>query len=184
MSKPAKVKIVIYGLERRHPGLTLHLGGSYTEAASVCLDRHHISPVTMSVSCDTKQSDRVVDFEKPDSRVLKSWNNDIDTTEFGAYGMALATVEAEEKLVAVSRAHTQTGTDWYVAPKGKQLEDLEDCFRLEISGVDAGTKSDIETRLRRKIEQAQRGKSNLPAIASVVGFKEQTILIKKIGVKK
>jgi hypothetical protein len=138
----------------------------------------------MKVSCETKQSDRVVDFKKPDPRTLKSWNNDIDATESGAYGMALATVEAEEKLVAVSRAQTQTGADWYVAPKGKQLEDLEDCFRLEVSGVDAGTQSDIETRLRRKVEQTQRGKSNLPAIASVVGFKGRTILVKKVGVKK
>jgi hypothetical protein len=69
-------------------------------------------------------------------------------------------------------------------PKGKQCEDLENCFRLEVSGTDAGTKSDIEVRLREKMEQTQRGKSNLPAIASIVGFKEQTVLIKRVGAKK
>jgi hypothetical protein len=184
MRKSAKEKIVIYGLDRRHPGLTPNVGGSFTEAASVCLNRHHDSPVTINVTCDARQSDRIVDFKKPDIKTLRSWNNDIDTTESGACGVAIAAVEAEERLVAVSRAETQTGADWYVAPKGVVLEDLEDCFRLEISGLDAGTKSDISTRLQQKIKQTQRGNSNLPAIASVVGFKEQTVLIKKVGVKK
>ena len=184
MARSTKLKIVIYGLARRHPGLTVHVAGSFTEAASVCLSRHHDSPVTMNIACDTKQVDRSIDFQMPDSRALKSWNNDIDATEAGAYGVAIATVEVEEKLVAVSRAETLTGADWYIAPRGKQLEDLEDCFRLEVSGLDTGTKSDIETRLRQKIDQTQRGKSNLPAIASVVGFKERTVLIKKVGAKK
>lgn len=184
MAKMAKAKIVIYGLDRRHPGLTLHLGGSYTEAASVCLNRHHVSPVKMSVTCGVKQTGRTIDFGKPESRTLKAWNNDTDATEAGAYGVALAAVEVEEELVAIGRAETQTGADWYVAPRGAQPEDLESCYRLEVSGVDTGSKSDIEARLRKKIEQTRRGKSNLPAIASVVGFKEQMVLINKVEAKK
>jgi len=184
MAKMAKPKIVIYGLDRRHPGLTVHVGGSYTEAASVCLDRHHASPVRIEVTCGTKQTGRTIDFAKPEARTLKAWNNDIDTTEAGAYGVAIAAVEAEEELVAIGRAETQTGADWYVAPRGEQHEDLESCFRLEVSGLDAGSKSDIEARLRQKIEQTHRGKSNLPAIASVVGFKERLVLINKVEAKK
>lgn len=184
MAKMAKTKIVIYGLDRRHPGLTVHVGGSYTEAASVCLGRHHASPVAVSVTCGTRQTGRTIDFAKPEPRTLKAWNNDTDTTEAGAYGVALAAVEAEEELVAVSRAETLTGADWYVAPRGEQPEDLETCFRLEVSGLDAGSKSDIEARLRKKIEQTHRGKSNLPAIASVIGFKERLVLINKVEAKK
>ena len=184
MATKKNPKIVIYGLARRHPGLTVHVGGSFSEAASVCLSRHHASPVLMEVFCDAKQVNRIIDFQTPDSRTLKSWNNHTDTTEAGAYGVAIATVEAEENLVAISRAETLTGADWYIAPCGKQLDDLEECFRLEVSGLDTGTKSDIETRLRQKVEQTQRGRSNLPAIASVVGFRELTVLIKKVRAKK
>jgi hypothetical protein len=99
----------------------------------------------------------------------------------GAYGVSLAAVEAEEFLVAVRRAETLTGADWYVAPIGTPCDDLEACFRLEVSGTDSGSLSTVETRLSQKIRQTQAGKSNLPAIASVVGFKQCVVAIQKVG---
>ena len=127
---------------------------------------------------------RSVEFQKPDLRILNAWANEIDTTESGAYGVCLAAVEAEENLVAVKRAETLTGADYYVAPAGKLAEDLEDCFRLEVSGIDKGNQSAIQTRLKQKVEQTKRGASNLPAIASVVGFKEKCIAIEKMSNNK
>ena len=90
-------------------------------------------------------------------------------------------MEVEEQLVAVKRAETLTGADWYVAPIGTTPDDLENCFRLEVSGVDAGSRAAIAARLQQKVEQTRRGASNLPAIASVVGFKEKSIAIQKVS---
>ena len=75
------------------------------------------------------------------------------------------------------RAETGTGADYYVAPPGKGLEDLEDCFRLEVSGTDAEDRSTLERRLRDKVRQALDGMSSLPAVAGVVGFPSLQILI-------
>jgi hypothetical protein len=72
---------------------------------------------------------------------------------------------------------------WYVALIGTKPEDLEHCFRLEVSGLDAGNRTAVETRLRQKVDQTKRGASNLPAIASVVGFKEKVIAIQKVSSK-
>jgi hypothetical protein len=113
--------------------------------------------------------------------MLNAWANDIDTTESGAYGVCLAAVEVEERLVAVRRAETLTGADWYVAPIGTQTDDLEGCFRLEVSGVDSGGRAVVDARLRQKVEQTRRGASNRPAIASVVGFKERAVAIQIVG---
>lgn len=113
--------------------------------------------------------------------MLNAWANNIDTTESGAYGVCLAAVEVEEQLVAVRRAETLTGADWYVAPIGTESDDLESCFRLEVSGLDAGGRAEVAARLRQKVEQTRRGASNLPAIASVVGFKEKSVAIQKVG---
>lgn len=171
-------------LHERHIGLTASLGGTFTEAAYVCLNRHHVSPVEMAVSCSNGSSMRQVEFKKPDARTLNAWANDIDTTEFGAYGICLAAVEAEEGLVAVRRAETLTGADWYVAPIGTDPEDLENCFRLEVSGTDAGGRSIVDARLKQKVDQTRRGASNLPAIASVVGFRVLEIAIQKVSDSK
>lgn len=184
MIPPTKPKLRLEALHERHPGLTASLGGTFLEAASVCLNRHHGSPVDMRVVCNGGTSTQSVVFPKPDGRVLNAWANDIDTTESGAYGVSLAAVEVEENLVAVRRAETLTGADWYVAPIGTEPVDLENCFRLEVSGIDAGGQSLVDARLRQKIEQTRRGASNLPAIASVVGFKEKAIAIQRVSDEK
>lgn len=184
MNTSDKPKLRLEALHERHTGLTASLGGTFFEAASVCLSRHHDSPVDMKVVCNGDVSTQSVEFQKPDGRTLNAWANDIDTTESGAYGVSLAAVEIEEKLVAVRRAETLTGADWYVAPIGTEPGDLENCFRLEVSGVDIGGQSVVDARLRQKIEQTRRGVSNLPAIASVVGFKERAIAIQRVSDEK
>jgi hypothetical protein len=59
------------------------------------------------------------------------------------------------------------------------VEDLESCYRLEISGVDNGDELSIRQRLNQKIRQALDGKSDLPAIATVVGFRIKLVVIKR-----
>jgi len=122
-----------------------------------------------------------VEFNSPDVRTRNAWANEIDTTENGAYGLSLAAIEAEENMVAVRRAETLTGADWYVAPIGAPIEDLEGCFRLEVSGVGTGGSSALAARLRQKVDQTRRGNSNLPAFAAVVGFREKSIAIQRVS---
>jgi hypothetical protein len=93
--------------------------------------------------------------------------------------VALAAVEVAERMFAISRAETHTGADYYIAPVGSSVDDLESSFRLEISGVDRGDTSIVRRRLRAKLKQAKVGNSNLPALAAVVGFRELLILIEK-----
>lgn len=174
-------KLQLESLHERHTGLTPALSGTFLEAASVCLNRHHESPVEVEIARNGGTSTCSVEFPKPAIRVLNAWANDIDTTEYGAYCVCLAAVEIEEQLVAVKRAERLTGADYYVAPIGTEPDDLERCFRLEVSGVDTGGRSAVETRLRQKVDQTRRGASNLPAIASVVGFKEKAIAIQKVS---
>lgn len=168
-------------LNERHPGLTQALGESYAEAAAVCWSRHHQPPVTVSLNHNDKSESRIVNFVVPDARTHNAHANEIDATEAGAYGVSLAAVEDVAGLVAVRRAETLTGADWYVAPKGAEFEDLETCIRLEVSGVSAGQSGEIKRRLREKVAQAARGNSNLPAIAAVVGFKALEVAISPLG---
>lgn len=165
-------------LHERHSGLTPALGETFSEAAYVCLDRHHSSPTDFEISSDQTATTYQVEFAKPAPLVLGAYANEIDTTETGAYGMCLAALEVREQMVAIRRAEKLTGADWYVAPIGSDAGDLENCFRLEVSGLDAGNRSAIETRLLQKINQTKRGASNLPAIAAVVGFKERVLTIR------
>ena len=173
-TKPA---LPIHDMEQRHVGLTKPIADSYAEAAGVCLDRHHQSPTDFNLHRSGSNTATVVQWPRPDARTRDAWANVIDTTEAGAYACALAAVELADGLVAVRRAETLTGADYYVAPPGNSPDDLEECLRLEVSGVDRGPERAIEQRLGAKLAQAAAGNSNLPALASVVGFKARLIML-------
>ena len=90
-----------------------------------------------------------------DQQVKKAHANEIDTTEAGAYASVLAAVELVKGMVAVYRAETKTGADYYISPSGQLPQDLESCIRLEISGVDRGSNSTITSRLKAKLKQTE-----------------------------
>lgn len=181
MAENSQSTLRLDSLHERHVGLTQALGNAFCEAASVCLDKHHVSPVNFEILCDSKETMHAVTFDRPTAVVLGAYANEIDTTEWGAYGMCLAALEARERLVAIRRAEKLSGADWYVAPIGSDTSDMEACFRLEVSGLDAGSRSAIERRLLEKVAQTKRGASNLPAVAAVVGFKERLLSIRKVS---
>ena len=177
MQKP---KLPIHDMSTRHSGLTEAVAESLTEAARVCLDRHHEPPVEFQLGNSEEQFDAIVEWEITDERTKGAWANEIDTTEAGACACTLAAVELSKGLVAVRRAETKTGADYYVAPPVPPTDDLEDCIRLEISGVDRGEARTITRRLRDKQAQAAAGVSDLPAMAGVVGFRARRILLSSL----
>lgn len=170
----------ISDLAERHQGVTQAIGESFTEAARVCLDRHHQSPIAFTIDDSGVATSAIVDWETADEKTRGAHANETDATEWGAYACALATSELARGLFAIRRAETQTGADYYLAPAGTGLDDLEKCFRLEVSGTDKGTSKDVEVRLLQKVAQARSGQSNLPALATVVGFKAQKIAVKDV----
>lgn len=166
-------------LYRRHPGLTESLCKAFADAATVCLSGHHQPPTELHVSAEESNSLREIQWNAPTAGVLRAWANTIDATECGAYSISLAAVEAELGHVAIHRAETRSGADYYIGPSERSV-DLEVAYRLEVSGVDSGDFSVVRRRINEKVRQAQLGRSSLPALASVVGFLAKCVVIKKV----
>lgn len=175
-------KLPIHELSARHPGLTNAVGAYHTEAARVCLDRHHRSPTDFQIDNEVNSLSASAEWEVTDERTKNAHANEIDATEAGAYACTLAAVELTMRMVAIHRAETATGADYYIAPVGSPPTDLEAALRLEVSGVDKGTPATIEYRLNAKLEQAATGKSNLPAVAGVVGFRARLIVLRPLEI--
>lgn len=166
-------------MDLRHPGLTPAVAAYFHEAASVCLQRHHASPTEVDISVDESTLRASVAWPAPSARCLASHANEDDATRDGAYACVLAAVELAGGLVAIARAETKTGADYYLVPVGADVSDLEQAIRLEVSGLNSGEPHDVARRLRQKVEQARNGRSPLPALAGVVGFRAGLILLKK-----
>lgn len=167
-------------MERRHPGLTPALADCYQEAACVALSANHSPPQHFTLSKDDVRSNALVKWCPPDERTRGAWANRDDATRDGAYACALAAAELTAGLYAVRRAETLTGADYYVAPKGVEAADFENCIRLEVSGTQCD-EHEVRQRLRDKIRQARAGASKLPAIAAVVGFKSKWIELRSVN---
>ena len=172
-----KETLPIQRMGDRHRGLTQAVAEYLVEGARVCLDRHHQSPVDFEIHKEGVRTIVCAEWELTDDRTKDAWRNEIDTTEAGASACTLAAVELATGFVAVHRAETRTGADYYVAPEDAEIEDLEDCIRLEVSGVDRGDIGIVNRRLIEKINQVIAGDSNLPAMAGVTGFRCRSILI-------
>jgi hypothetical protein len=126
------LKLPLEDMAGRHPGLTYFIAGYYLEAARVCLDRHHTSPTDFSYQNDQEEGITAVQWETTDAQTRGAHNNETDATRDGAYIFALAALEMLSGFVAVRRAETQTGSDYYVAPIGEAVDDLEGWWRLEV----------------------------------------------------
>jgi hypothetical protein len=167
-------------MHERHRALTPSIAGCYREAAAVCLNRHHSPPIEVTLSDNGAASPAELVWAVPDSRILGAWANETDATEAGAYGCVIASVELLRDLFAVRRAETGTGADYYVGPRGAAQDDLENCLRLEVSGVDDGTLREVSARLLVKIRQVREGNGSLPALAGVIGFSSKAIMVQDV----
>lgn len=169
-------RLLVHDLDTRHYALTPSLAGACFEALCMCLSKHYESPQEFTLESDSIKKHVSIEWPIPTDRIRAAHNNDIDAKEAGAYALAISAVEYAMSLYAVRRTETLTGADYYVSTNPEPPEDLEDCFRLEVSGTD-GEHASVRTRLKQKLEQTQKGTSNLPAIAAVVGYFARLILI-------
>lgn len=176
MEKPT---LPLENMSNRHLGLTPEVASYYLQAACVCLDRHHEPPTDFLLNSDSQETLTVVEWNPTDDRTKSAWANKDDATRDGAYAVALASTELSKGLVAVHRAETKTGADYYVAPIDTTSDDLENWYRLEVSGTDLD-EYEVKARLKVKVEQTKKGNSNLPALATVVGFKVKQIFVKTV----
>jgi len=169
--------LLIKDLDTRHYGIIKSIGDFFYDAASVCLNRHHESPTIFSIENDNFNSEAEITWGIVDQRMLDAFADENEATEMGACACSIAAVELELGLFILRRANKPFGCDYYIGPPDKTADDLEHLYRLEVSGMNTGSSQDLTKRLKTKIRQTIRGKSNLPAIACVVGFPSAKILI-------
>jgi hypothetical protein len=131
-------RLLIDGLDARHPGLNPHAAGFLSDAARVCFHRHHRPPIEISNHNESAVLNAGIEWPEPDARCLASHGNRDDATRDGAYACVIAAIELTNGLLTVGRAQTKTGADYYSAAPGTSVGDLENAIRLEVSGLNEG----------------------------------------------
>jgi hypothetical protein len=172
-------KLPLDDMSNRHPGLFPSLEETYKKSAAVILNKHHTSPQEFFLIDDDQESVTLVNWEVPDEKTKAALGNRDDAKRDGAYIISLAAVEMCRGLVALGRTDILSGADYYVAPVGSALNDLEDAYKLEVSGTER-SESGVRGVVLQKVEQAKNGNCNLPALAAVVGYTVKQIYIRTV----
>ena len=176
----------IYAMHRPH-ALKRELTDVFAAAAAVCIHRFHVPPKVWAVKADDGDTIHYeVPWTPPSDEGLRTYDDDDETTEFGACGMALAAVDIHMGLAAYSRAKKKTGVDFYLctaraSDTASSLSydlDHRETVGLEVSGVSDDTDANFNERVRRKLAQVRSGRSPDRAIAGVVGFRGARVVFR------
>ncbi len=170
------IKLKISNLQERHK-LSPALLTSFSEACAVVLDQlTKDTPIQFKMVMNENESILKLDWEKPNSLTKKSYANTKDATEYGAYALAFASLDALEDYQVVHRAFQGSGSDFLLMKRGETND--ENVIRLEVSGIfDNGN---LNLRVREKVEQLEKGKLKKPGIAHVTAFNQELIQARRV----
>ncbi len=167
----------IYSLEKSSL-LSAIKCADFSEAAAVCLEANdHFKGVTMKVegdfSCQFKLKWKAVSPRMKNSREDMAY-----TVESGAYCLAMLVVEKLTGLKVTRQSQKRTGFDYWLGDVGDL--GMQNCARLEVSGILKGNLARINSRLKEKIKQTKKSDTlDLPAYVVIVEFSQPLIKIKK-----
>jgi len=163
-------------------GLTPAAGAFLSESAEFCLFKNdHPDPVTLNITGDAETSG-VLQWSRPadEKTAERTYGNQKEAAEDGAYAVAIVVVTQLEKFPAVAKSPIGTGMDYWMTG-----DDDSEIFlaRLEVSGIFKGSSSQIASRLETKLEQTKASDdTKLPAYAAIVEFGSPEICVSKRNV--
>jgi len=172
-------RIDIYSLKDMGTHLTREVCEFFSQAAAVCLDnQNHSQGVVFNVEGDFSSEFQLF-WNEVTQQMRDSWDDMSDTTEDGATCLAILMVQKLTEYKVIRRARKKTGFDYWLGDK-KDGYPFQDKARLEISGILKGNKSQIQQRIKEKIEQTKQSDYlNLPAYIVVVEFSTPMLQVVK-----
>ena len=151
----------------------------HAEAAAIAFDAHHAPDIELTI-VDRGHSEGYGHGWTPTTqRQRDAWASHNTTMEYGAYSVAVATIEATRNLRVVSRSADRSGADWRVGSADPVTEgelDLDSYPRLEVSGTDDDA-AEVARRVTRKVAQV-RAAGRGPGMVVVVGFSMRRVVVR------
>jgi hypothetical protein len=161
------------------PAITPAFGAAIAEACSICLnDEAHPPQVTIDVEGEFSTTFQL-EWQPPTEQAQRCWNDEEYTTEQAAYGIAFLLILQLTNLTVIERSRKGTGFDYWLGLQNSTTTlPFQRMARLEVSGIRKGSRSQINTRVKQKMEQTGvSDEQGLPAYIIVVEFSRPISII-------
>lgn len=162
-------------------GLTPTAGAYFAEAASYCLHLHsHPTPVQILFSGDLLDEASLQWISTITDAHSRTHADLEESTEYGAYAIAIVVAVRVTGLCSVERSAKGTGIDFCLMGGSDQRGIFQQAARLEVSGIFRGLKSAMMTRLSQKLSQTSPSDAGvLPAYVAIVEFSSPEVKFRK-----
>ncbi len=164
----------------RHHFLVPAAGVNFGHAASVCLESQgHAIKVEITGEGEYSKIYSTIRYDV-NEQMKRTWGDEEDATEQGAYGIAFMVASKEMHVKAIEKSRKKTGIDYWLGTEVNFL--FQNKVRLEVSGIRKGTHQQLNQRFDSKMTQSEKSDyTNLPAFIVVVEFNQPKI---KTGLRK
>ena len=146
-------------------------GANLAEAAGVCLESQgHAHGVEIQVR-GYIVGDYSVEWPTITEEHRRFRNDEPKATEEGALGVAILMVELKTQYSVIEISRKGTGFDYWLGETADVT--VQRKARMEVSGIRRGNPSEINARVRQKLNQTKASDAdygNLPAYVIVVEF--------------
>jgi hypothetical protein len=153
------------------PGLTPARGETLAEAAAVCLEsRSHKTGVRL-LRAGLMPEDLHIEWQPIDEQKRRGYGDMQEATEWGASGVAILVVKEVTGMVVIDRSRKGTGFDYWLGDKDYDGRPFAGAVsRLEVSGILAGTRSQVDARISQKRDQIKPSDHLASGFVAVVEF--------------
>jgi len=146
-------------------------------AAGVCLeDQGHTPTVKMQVT-GCRKDVFALDWRPIPDEAKRTWENEQQTTEFGACGVALLLARSIAQIKAFRVSRKPSGFDFWMTSRDS-VYPFQQCARLEVSGIRCGSEMK-KSRLQEKIDRLHRYPNPVPAFIIIIEFGEPGALVEQ-----
>jgi len=154
------------------------------EAAVFCLEHNQHQSGKCILYCAEDINDLIMlDWTKNDPRVIDTYGDLQEVTEYGATGMAVLLAVENTAYTTVSRSFKEFGFDYWIGDKDDLSSSFQRKARLEISGILKGNDSIFKSRIKQKMAQTDKSDSmNLDCYVSVIDFASPKASLVRKGV--
>ena len=135
------------------------------QAAAVCLAHQaHTSAVRLEVDGTFRATFSLSWSEDITEAKRRFWNDLEETTQQGAYAVAILLIRALTGYTIIERSRKGTGFDWWLGTDDNLFQGKA---RLEVSGILCGTTRRINGRIKARLGQTRQS-DNLALTAYVI----------------
>jgi hypothetical protein len=169
---PEYTALILEDITKGYPGLTDTRGHDLLEACIITLYRSkHKSGIELQITGIEENCKYLIWAKSYTSQIDRTWKDQNNATKLAAECISLLLAFKYTGFTVIESSVIGSGIDYWLGNETNDPDIFEDKARLEVSGIFDDDDTEINRRVKEKIEQTKQSANTLlPAYISIIEF--------------